>query len=62
MKATSSQQKTLTFYKENSNWFDNSDIFLNENGVVVILTPKTIYKISRRGSLTSKLLEEIVNK
>ena len=62
MKATSSQQKTLNFYKENSNWFNNSDIFLNENGVVVILTPKTIYKIGIRGSLTSKLLEDIVSK
>ncbi len=62
MKATSSQQKTLTFYKENSNWFNNSDIFLNENGVVVVLTPKTIYQIGRRGSLTSKLLEDIVSK
>ena len=63
MKITKSQLKTYNWYFKNSDWFKTEKSnFLNENGTFIIMCEDRIYKISRRGALTSTLLTEILNK
>lgn len=61
MEITNSQLKTYNWYLKNSDWFKTERAsFLNGNGTFIIMCEDIIYKITRRGALTSTLLKEIL--
>jgi hypothetical protein len=59
MEITNSQLKTYNWYLKNSDWFKTEkSSSLNEKGIFIIMCEDIVYKINRRGGLTSTLLKQ----
>lgn len=59
MEITNSQLKTYNWYLKNSDWFKTEKVsFLNGKGIFIIMCEDIVYKINRRGALTSTSLKK----